>query len=668
MDTETTSAEDGDRQAKHLRVLRERVRRIGKKSSSDVFELGAVLEEAADLLRGRFGVWVEHECGIEPRTAHGYRRAHARLEQHKSLLVEKRVLPTVIIKLAGAEDGVRAEAMRMIESGRRLRVKDVQSLIRYGALSTSSQHNSSEGKSSSKPSLKRLMVEAAATAETRLQALVSRIEQHDPKHAGQAEAFRHEAAALAAGLAGMLDLLPGTSSAAANPWATLMDALRSFSTGSDTQGGLAAADALLTAYQAAYPSDPAAGRSAGQKSALPRVQTTVASKSEEISPADQRLTALEVCAGAGGQAIGIERAGFKHAALVELDRHACETLRANFPGANVIEQDLRTFDPSPYRGVDLLCGGVPCQPFSQAGKMKGSGDDRDLFLEAIRIIEHAQPRAILLENVKGLLQPKFDAYRLDLLGHLKRLGYDAEWRTLNAADFGVPQHRVRSILVGFRDKAMQRFVWPMPDPHYVTFPWTVSAALVDMVSSRDWQGIVEWAEKADTLAPTIIGGSARKRGMDLGQPNTQISWKRLGINPKKIGKRPPGPDDEDLTLTLSMLAWLQNFPPGWKFQGPKQAVFRQIANALPPVVALHLGCAIRSALTGIDVDPKQELRLYYRRSIAGTPLIHVRPVVDAKQGTPAVPPNPARQIMLPPLAELMRRNPPQEPEDFGYHP
>ena len=123
-----------------------------------------------------------------------------------------------------------------------------------------------------------------------------------------------------------------------------------------------------------------------------------------------------------------------------------------------------------------------------------------------------------------------------------------------------------------------------------------------------------------------------------------------------------------MTLTLSMLAWLQDFPAGWQFQGSRRAIFRQIANALPPTVALHLGCAIRSTLTGTDVDPKQVLRRYYRRSIAGTPLIHVRPVVDAKQGTPAVPPNPARQIMLPPLAELMRRNPPQEPEDFGYDP
>ena len=91
-------------------------------------------------------------------------------------------------------------------------------------------------------------------------------------------------------------------------------------------------------------------------------------------------------------------------------------------------------------------------------------------------------------------------------------------------------------------------------------------------------------------------------------------------------------------------------------------------QCVPPTVALHLGCAIRSTLTGTYVDPKQVLRRYYRRSIAGTPLIHVRPVIDAKQGTPAVPSKPARQIILPPLAELMHRNPPQEPEDSLYDP
>ena len=168
--------------------------------------------------------------------------------------------------------------------------------------------------------------------------------------------------------------------------------------------------------------------------------------------------------------------------------------------------------------------------------MKGAEMTGTCFLEAIRIIEQTQPRAILLENVKGLLYERFDAYRLDILGQLKRLGYDAEWRTLNAAHFGVPQARVRSFLVAFRDKAIQRFVWPTPDPHYVDNPWTISAALYDMVAARDWKGIEKWAEKAHALAPTIIGGSTRKQSMDLGQRKSQRAWEDKGVNGKTVAR------------------------------------------------------------------------------------------------------------------------------------
>jgi DNA (cytosine-5)-methyltransferase 1 len=244
--------------------------------------------------------------------------------------------------------------------------------------------------------------------------------------------------------------------------------------------------------------------------------------------------------------------------------------------------------------------------------MAGRNDERDLFLEALRIIREAEPRAILLENVKGLLQPKFDGYRLEILSELQRLGYDAEWQVLDASDFGVPQTRRRSILVGFREGLMHRFVWPLPHSNYVGNPWTITAALYDMVAARGWKGVEEWAELADCTASTIVGGSSLKRGADLGQPHSAEAWAKKGINPRKIANDPPGPDDKDLYLTNRMLARLQDFPHDWKFSGPKQAVFRQIANAFPPVVALFLGCAIRSALTGTYIDPRNTLRLYNR--------------------------------------------------------
>ena len=135
------------------------------------------------------------------------------------------------------------------------------------------------------------------------------------------------------------------------------------------------------------------------------------------------FTSLEICAGAGGQAIGLEQAGFEHLALVELDEFACTTLRHNRPNWNIIEGDIRSFDASPYKGVDLFSGGVPCPPFSVAGKQLGYDDERDLFPEALRIVEQTCPKAVMIENVKGLMSNKFANYRKQILGRLLELGY-----------------------------------------------------------------------------------------------------------------------------------------------------------------------------------------------------------------------------------------------------
>lgn len=110
---------------------------------------------------------------------------------------------------------------------------------------------------------------------------------------------------------------------------------------------------------------------------------------------------VELCAGAGGQARGLERAGFQHRALVEIDKHACATLRLNRPEWNVIEGDLHTWDPSPYKGVDLLAGGVPCPPFSIAGKQLGELDERELFGRALEIVKIVKPRAVFRNCVRG---------------------------------------------------------------------------------------------------------------------------------------------------------------------------------------------------------------------------------------------------------------------------
>ena len=145
---------------------------------------------------------------------------------------------------------------------------------------------------------------------------------------------------------------------------------------------------------------------------------------------------VEICAGAGGQALGLERAGFEHALAVELDPSACGTLRANRPAWKVAEGDVADRDlwrPEDYRGVALLAGGVPCPPFTVAGRQLGATDERDLFAWTVELCGIIRPRALLLENVRGLSTSRFSAYRQHVLDRLRDLGYVPGWRLLHAA-------------------------------------------------------------------------------------------------------------------------------------------------------------------------------------------------------------------------------------------
>ncbi|MEI7591545.1 MAG: DNA (cytosine-5-)-methyltransferase, partial [Deltaproteobacteria bacterium] len=169
------------------------------------------------------------------------------------------------------------------------------------------------------------------------------------------------------------------------------------------------------------------------------------------------LTCIEICSGAGGQARGLEWAGFDALAHVEYDPHACATLRMNRPLWNVIESDVRKFSAEKFKGIDLLAGGVPCPPFSVAGKQLGSDDDRDLFPEALRLVDECRPKAVLLENVRGFLDAVFTDYRVSLKKQLKDLGYRANWYLLHASDFGVPQLRPRVVVVAIREDLALHF-------------------------------------------------------------------------------------------------------------------------------------------------------------------------------------------------------------------
>jgi DNA (cytosine-5)-methyltransferase 1 len=346
---------------------------------------------------------------------------------------------------------------------------------------------------------------------------------------------------------------------------------------------------------------------------------------------EKPLEVIEICAGAGGQTLGLERAGFRHRLAVELDGNAAATLRSNLHAVLGYTEkeaedavkvgdvaDIRTWDPAEHAdtNLDLLAGGVPCPPFSIAGKQLGANDERDLFAWAVELCGKIKPKALLLENVRGLSANRFAAYRQHVLDRLREHGYIAEWKLLHANKFGVSQLRPRFVLVALQPEYAEHFAWPEPHPEE---PPSVGELLKDLMGSRGWEPelVDEWVQKADRIAPTIVGGSKKHGGADLGPTRAKRAWAELGVDAMgvadhapKMGWRPkegaPGPK-----LTTAMVARIQGWDDieseggtaalalkefGWHFQGRKTSVYRQIGNAFPPPVAKALGESIKNAL------------------------------------------------------------------------
>lgn len=315
------------------------------------------------------------------------------------------------------------------------------------------------------------------------------------------------------------------------------------------------------------------------------------------------FSSFEICAGAGGQALGLEQAGFAHAALVEIERPACATLILNRPKWNVIEGDICLLDGTPFKGVELLAGGVPCPPFSKAGKQLGSADERNLFPEAIRLVDECRPQAVMLENVRGILDAVFDDYRAQILSDLKKLGYTTEWRLLNASDFGTPQLRPRVVFVALRKATASHFEWPQPT---LAPPPTVGHALFDLMAAEGWRGASAWRDRAADIGPTLVGGSKKHGGPDLGPTRSKAAWASLGVDGKGIADSAPDKNFVGMPrLTVRMAARIQGFPDSWQISGKKTSAYRQIGNAFPPPVAQAVGTQI---ITALNTAAKLRLR------------------------------------------------------------
>ena len=311
------------------------------------------------------------------------------------------------------------------------------------------------------------------------------------------------------------------------------------------------------------------------------------------------ISSLEICAGAGGQALGLEQAGFDHAGLVEIDSHCCNTLRFNRPRWRVFQSDIRHFAVRralAFKGVELLAGGLPCPPFSVAGKQLGDQDERNLFPIALDLVDIIKPRAVMIENVRGLLGSVFEDFRLAIKARFEKMGYRADWRLLSASDFGVPQLRPRVVIVALRKEIASDFSWPTKNG---AEPQTVGEALYDLIAADGWKRAGAWRQSANRIAPTIVGGSLKHGGPDLGPTRARQAWATLGVDGIGIANDPPERDFEGVPrLTVPMVARLQGFPDDWRFSGRKTPAYRQVGNAFPPPVARAVGERLHDCLSG----------------------------------------------------------------------
>lgn len=309
-----------------------------------------------------------------------------------------------------------------------------------------------------------------------------------------------------------------------------------------------------------------------------------------------KLRCLEICAGGGGQALGLEWAGFEPLALVELDKQSCNTLRSNRPEWNVVEGDLTEFHATEYRGqVDLLAGGVPCPPFSKAGKQLGKADERNLFPEVIRLVDECRPKAVMIENVRGILDAVFEDFRNEVKDQLDVRKYHVDWKLFNASEFGVSQLRPRVVFVAIRKDLTDKVHWPVGEE---TSPKTVGELLYPLMASCGWKGAKKWREQANEIAPTIVGGSLKHGGPDLGPTRAKRAWASLGVDGHGVANEPPARDFVGMPkLTVEMVALLQGFPPEWKFSGRKTPAYRQVGNAFPPQVARAVAIKIKECLS-----------------------------------------------------------------------
>lgn len=329
------------------------------------------------------------------------------------------------------------------------------------------------------------------------------------------------------------------------------------------------------------------------------------------------LRALSLFSGGGGLDLGFDLAGFSHVASFEILEFAAKTIKLNRPSWNVFtgpDGDVTNIDWRDYRGkVDVIHGGPPCQPFSTAGKQKGSEDARDMIPEFVRCVKEIEPKAFVAENVSGLTSKKFKKYLAETLFNPLQNDYKIQMFTLNAAGFGVPQIRKRVIFVGILNNSSSNpYIKPeelfdyshlkrtKKDNKELTlslFEETQENKRNKCMGVREALGLEEIGY--DTIAPTLRCTLTGPRSTTsiLSSTSAQKVWNSLGIWPNGVQldrDKASAFETKNGTFRLSVsdCALLQGFPEDWKFNGPVYQALGQIGNSVAPPMAYQIAKSI----------------------------------------------------------------------------
>lgn len=592
------------------------------KLAEEVEKLDAILpsKENREFLRTR--------CGLATSEISTFSKFSATLKGHRETLLKRRVPFTVIKRLVSTTEDVRTEAISRIASGARFDLSDLIVIKKsFNKLSEFEMIARTQRKTVRRI-VKARTSEKLARLESDADVLMSKIAElpqssFRPSVQNQVAAIKEDARRVLPQFEELLGSdhpFPSDASFTAVKRgearvAFAHRALTNLAFWLDTSGRSIAEQAELIAREKEAFAGAIARAIGNMKYQTPRPRPWKVPRGALKALTKRRLSALELCAGAGGMALGLEAAGFKHVALVEMNADAAATMRTNRPEWPVVEADMTTIDFTRYAGkVDLVCGGLPCQPWSEEGEGLGMDDPRDLLMEGARVVRQVKPKAFVFENVRGLLHAPHAAQLARFVKELAGAGYEVQIVEVNTKDFGIAQDRPRVLILGMQ--AQYRKVFKMP-PKFPERRANLGSLLLDLMSAKGWSGASSWAKERQeqifegedgssavgALAWTLKGRQGKARFFEARR------WAGVGLT--AAGLPDEAPTDELVNgaggsfvpgMTLRMRARIQDFPDDYVFCGGKESVAKQIGNAVAPRLAQAIGLAIHAAINRCEFD------------------------------------------------------------------